>query len=191
MAFTMLDLIVALVVFISAFLAMVRGFSREMLSLASWILAALTAFFAYPHLLPQVRPHIANEMVALIATLAGVFVIALLVISLLTMKVADLIIDSRIGAVDRALGLLFGLGRGALILAVATLFTNELIRPENRPDWLASAATKPVLDKMAIQLKAVLPSDLAEKLLLKLEKRQKTDEMMQNEAGGEILTDDN
>jgi len=196
MPLTMLDVIVVAVIFISAFLAMVRGFSREVLSLASWVLAALAAFVAYPHILPYVSPYITNEMVALIATLAGIFVVSLLAISLLTMKVADLIIDSRIGALDRALGLVFGLARGALILGVAILFTNELIRPENRPNWLAQAASKPILDEMSAQIKAVLPADLAEKLLLKLEKKRSTDEILQNEAdvgeaGEEIVTQEN
>jgi len=193
MPLTILDVIVAVVVLLSAFLAMVRGFSREVLSLASWVLATLAAAVAYPHLLPYVSPYIANEMVALVVSLAGIFIVALLAISLVTMKVADLIIDSRIGALDRVLGLVFGLARGALILAVAVLFTNELIRPENRPSWLSQAATKPVLDEMALRLKGVLPADLAEKLLLKLEKKRSSDEMIQNEdeAGDEILTDEN
>jgi len=157
MPITMLDAIVAAVIFISAFLAMVRGFSREVLSLASWGLAALSAWFAYPHILPYVSSHIANEMVALIVVLAGVFIVALLVIFLLTMKVADLIIDS------------------------------ELIRPENRPAWIEQAVSKSTLDQMAVRLGAALPSDLAEKLLLKLEKKRETDDMTQDEAGGEVL----
>jgi len=190
MPITMLDAIVVAVVLISAFLAMVRGFSREVLSLASWGLAALAAWFAYPHILPQVSAHISNEMVALIVTLAGVFIVALLLISLLTMKVADLIIDSRIGALDRFLGLIFGLCRGGLILAVATLFTNELIRPENRPPWMEQAAAKPFLDRMAVRLGQALPPDLAEKLLLKLEKRRAVDDITQSGAGGEIDLDD-
>jgi len=166
---------------------MVRGFSREVLSLASWGLAALSAWFAYPHILPYVSSHIANEMVALIVVLAGVFIVALLVIFLLTMKVADLIIDSRIGVLDRVLGLIFGLCRGGLIVGVATLFTNELIRPENRPAWIEQAVSKSTLDQMAVRLGAALPSDLAEKLLLKLEKKRETDDMTQDEAGGEVL----
>jgi len=191
MSVTMLDAIVALVVLISAFLAMVRGFSREVLSLASWGLAVLVAVFAYPHVLPHVSPYISNEMIALVVTLAGIFIVALLIISLLTMKVADLIIDSRIGALDRALGLIFGLARAGLILAVAALFSNELIRPENRPSWIEQAASKPTLDQMAARLKHVLPSDLAEKLLLKLEKKRQTDEIIQNEADNEILSNGN
>jgi len=192
MPLTMFDVVAAVVVFISAFLAMVRGFSREVLSLASWVLAALAAFVAYPHLLPFVSSHISNEMVALIVSLLGIFILALLVISLLTMKVADLIIDSRIGALDRGVGLAFGLGRGILILVVATLFTNELIRPENRPDWMSQAASKPMLDGMAIRLRSALPADLAEKLLIRLERGRSTDGMMQNdtETGGEVLTDE-
>ena len=53
------------------------------------------------------------------AVIGGVFLGTLLIVSMLTIRVSDMILDSRIGALDRTLGFLFGLGRGLIIVVVA------------------------------------------------------------------------
>ncbi|TIQ33589.1 MAG: CvpA family protein, partial [Mesorhizobium sp.] len=78
--------------------AMVRGFSREVLSVVSWAAAAAAAFFFYKPVLPYVQPYVDNDKIAMAAAAGIVFVIALIVVSVITMKIADWIIDSRIGA---------------------------------------------------------------------------------------------
>ena len=89
-----------------------RGLSREILSIASWAAAAAAAFFFYPLVLPYVQPYIDNEQIAMVAAAGVVFVVALIIVTLITMKIADWIIDSRIGALDRTLGFLYGAARG-------------------------------------------------------------------------------
>jgi membrane protein required for colicin V production len=158
MSLTLLDLIVIVVTLFSALLAMVRGFSREVLAVGSWIAAAAAAFFLYKSVVPLVQPYIASETVATIAAAGIVFVVVLIIVSLITMKVADFIIDSRVGALDRALGFVFGAARGILLLVVAMLFFNWLVA-ENQPDWVAGAKSKPWLDGLGQQLIAAMPED--------------------------------
>src|SRR5690606_3883146 len=81
MPITLLDGILVGFTLVSAMLAMVRGFSREILSIASWAAAAAAAFFLYPAVLPYVQPHIDNEQVAMIAAAAAVFIVALIVVT--------------------------------------------------------------------------------------------------------------
>ncbi len=102
MPVTVLDVIVLVVVLISAILAMVRGFVREVLSVASWVAAAAAAYFLYKPVLPLLAPYIESKTVATIAAAAAIFFIALIVATYITMKISDFVIDSRIGAVDRA-----------------------------------------------------------------------------------------
>jgi len=159
MPVTAFDVIVLLVIVLSAFLSMIRGLSRELLSLASWGGAAILTYFAYPHALPFIEGYLSNKIIALAVTLIGIFFILLLILSVITMKIADMIIDSRIGALDRTFGLIFGLARGVLIAAIAVLFTNALILPENRAAWMEQAKTKPLLDKLADDVYRFFPSD--------------------------------
>ena len=80
MPITLLDGILVGFTLVSAMLAMVRGFSREVLSVASWIAAAAAAYFFYPAVLPYVQPHIDNEKIAMGGSAGIVFFIALLLL---------------------------------------------------------------------------------------------------------------
>lgn len=167
MPITLLDGILIGFTLVSAVLAMVRGFSREILSIASWAAAAAAAYFFYPVVLPYVTPYIDNAQIALAAAAAIVFFVALIVVSVITMKVADFIIDSRVGALDRTLGFVYGAARGILVIAVALLFFNWLVG-ENRPSWVAQAKSLPLLEGIGERLQALLPDDPENSILKKI-----------------------
>lgn len=159
MPITILDGIVIGVALFSAVLAMVRGFSREVLSVASWVGAAAAAYFLYPVLLPYAKDYTTSDTVAMAGSAGAVFLVALIVISFITMRIADFIIDSRIGALDRTLGFLFGAARGILLVVVAMLFFNWLVAPQQQPAWVTTAKSKPLLDNLGARLIALLPED--------------------------------
>ncbi len=114
MPITILDLVLLGVMLISGLLAMVRGFMREILSIAAWGTAALVTLYAFGKLLPTAKTYFNNDTVASIVVVAGVFIGTLIVVSIITVRISDMILDSRIGALDRTLGFLFGLARGLL-----------------------------------------------------------------------------
>lgn len=169
-----LDGFVSIIIFLSAFLAMMRGFARELLSLLSWILAGTLSYIAYSPTLPFIEYYILNHVVAVVATISMLFLIALFMLSIVAMKIADLIVGSRIGALDRTLGFAFGVVRGVLILAVAMLFLNGLITTTNRPTWIANAKTTPILDAIGSTIWSVIP----QKLLQKLDKEIDSSDML-------------
>lgn len=158
MPITLLDGILVGFTLVSAMLAMVRGFSREILSIASWAAAAAAAYFLHPLVLPYVAPYISNSMLALAASAAAVFFVVLIVVTVVTMKIADFIIDSRIGALDRTLGFLYGAARGVLVVAVALLFLHWLLG-DSPPGWVAEAKSRPLLDGVGQWLQSLLPDD--------------------------------
>jgi membrane protein required for colicin V production len=166
MPVTVLDIVVIVVVLISAILAMVRGFVREVLSVASWVAAAAAAYLFYKPLVPLVQPYFSSKTVGVIVSAAAIFFVALIVASYVTMKISDFVIDSRIGAIDRALGFVFGAVRGLLLLVVAFSFFTWLVNPP--PPWVTSAKTGPLLASLGEQLKAALPPDLEEAITKRL-----------------------
>lgn len=167
MPITLLDGILVGFTLVSAMLAMVRGFSREVLSIASWAAAAVAAYFFYPLVLPYVRPYIDNEQLAIVGAAAAVFIVALIIVTIITMKVADWIIDSRIGALDRTLGFLYGAARGILVVAVGLLFFNWLVGA-NAPAWIADAKSRPLLESLGTSLENLLPDDPENSILKRL-----------------------
>ena len=167
MPITLLDGILVGFTLVSAMLAMVRGFSREVLSVVSWAAAAAAAYVFYQPVVPYVTPYIDNEKVAMAAAAAIVFVIALIVVSVVTMKIADWIIDSRIGALDRTLGFLYGAARGILVVAVALMFFNWLAG-ERVPGWIADAKSRPLLESIGAKIESLLPEDPESSILKRL-----------------------
>lgn len=167
MPITLLDGILVGFTLVSAMLAMVRGFSREILSIASWVAAAAAAFFFYKPVLPFVQPYIDNEQIAMAASAGIVFILALIIVTLITMKIADLIIDSRVGALDRTLGFLYGAARGILVIAVALLFFNWLVGSKP-PTWVSDAKSRPLLESIGKAIEDLLPDDPENSILKRL-----------------------
>jgi membrane protein required for colicin V production len=164
-----LDLGLIVVVLISAFLAMLRGFTREVLAIASWGAAALAAIYLHPLALPYVKPYIAKDVIALAVAAAAVFFVTLIAVSLITIKLSDAILDSRVGALDRSLGFLFGAVRGLLLCVIAFVFFNWLVPAQTQPGWVKTARMRPLLQVTGDRLMAVLPDD-PEGFLNKLKK---------------------
>src|SRR5947207_8465819 len=160
MPITLLDVILLVVMMVSALLAMVRGFMREILSIASWAAAAGATIYAYPRALPMAKQYFTNDYVAMAAVVGGVFVGTLLVVSILTIKISDKILDSRIGALDRTLGFLFGLGRGLIIVVVAFVFFNWLVPQKSQPEAVKNAKSRVVLQGTGDWLESLLPENL-------------------------------
>ena len=118
-----LDLGLIVIILISALLAMLRGFTREVLAIASWGAAAIAAVYFYPLVLPYVKPYIQKDVVAMAASAAAVFFVTLILVSIITIKLSDAILDSKVGALDRSLGFLFGAARGLLLCVIAFVFS--------------------------------------------------------------------
>jgi membrane protein required for colicin V production len=153
---SVLDLAVIGVVLISALLAAVRGFTREVLAIVAWVTAAAVAWFLHPLLLPRIKDHIANPTVALVAAIGGIFILTLLIVSIITVKLSDFILDSRIGAVDRTLGFIFGAARGLLICVVGWVFLSWLVQGK-MPEWATNARSRPMLESTGNTLVSMLP----------------------------------
>jgi len=156
-----LDLAVLAIVLISAILSMLRGFSREVLAIASWAAAAAAAYYFYPKVMPYLTPYIHKEIIAEAVSAAIVFFVTLIVVSLFTVRLSDAILDSKIGALDRSLGFVFGVARGFLLAVVAFAIFNWLVADKQQPEWVKNARTRPVLTETADKIVAMLPEDAA------------------------------
>ena len=169
---SILDLVVIGVVVISALLAAVRGFTREVLAIVAWVTAAGAAWFIHPLILPRIKDHIANPTVALVVAIGGIFIVTLLIVSIITVKLSDFILDSRIGALDRSLGFVFGAARGLLICVVGWVFLSWLVQGK-MPEWATTARSRPVLENTGNNLIGMLPDP--EGILAQLKKRRPDD----------------
>ena len=182
MPITWLDMLLLGIMLISGLLAMIRGFIREILSIAAWAGAAAVTVLLYGPLLPIAKANISSDMVASGVVIGGVFLLTLLIVSSVTVRISDKVLDSRIGALDRTLGFLFGLGRGLIIVVVAFLFFAWLVPPAKQPDGVRNAKSLEVLNKTGEWLQALLPQDMDNYLSQWFKRRPKGDEQEPPEA---------
>jgi membrane protein required for colicin V production len=175
MPITWLDFLLLGVMMISGLLAMIRGFMREILSITAWVAAAVATVLLYNRLLPIAKQNISSDMLATGAVVGGVFLVTLLVVSIITVRISDMILDSRIGALDRTLGFLFGLARGLIIVVVAFLFFSWLVPGNKQPDGVRNAKSRVVLENTGEWLQALLPQDM-DNYLSQWFRRRKGDE---------------
>jgi membrane protein required for colicin V production len=160
---TAFDVGVGVLVLISAILATARGLTREVLSLATWAGSAAIAIYMWQFHPEIARGYIAEELVADIATVVVTFIVALIVLHLITMRIADFVVDSRIGPIDRLLGFVFGVLRGLLIAIVVVIFGTWLF-DSNLPAWAAESQALPYLRDMGNTLISMLPENLEQQV---------------------------
>ena len=156
---TWVDLAVLGVLLVSALLAFVRGFVREILGVGAWIAAALVAVWAFPFARPRFREWLGAPDLVDPVTFAAVFVVTLLILLLVSHWIASLVRGSALGGLDRTLGLLFGLVRGAALVVFAYIAAGLVIPAERWPEPVVQARSLPLAYSGAIWAVGLLPRE--------------------------------
>ena len=154
-----IDLAVIAVIGISAIIAFLRGFVREMLTIGSWLGAGLVTLYGFPLLQPKFETWVSSKLAADIVGGVALFLGSLIVFSILSHMIARLVRGSALTAVDRSLGLLFGLARGAILVSLAYMLIFTL-----DPGLLKDAKTAPMMARGAEILRNLAPKELADDL---------------------------
>lgn len=153
------DIIVGAALILSGLLAYMRGFVHEVLSIAGWIGAFFITIYGFPHVQPYAHQFITIALLADLVAGAVLFIAALIVLSMLTRTLSQRIKDSALNALDRALGFVFGVARGAVIVCLAYIGVEMLWPAADQPTWMRTARTMPAVESGAAILKSLVPSD--------------------------------
>jgi membrane protein required for colicin V production len=167
---TAFDLAVIATVLISSILALARGFVRELMTLLTWGGAALTAFWLWNPVRAIVADAVAQSLVVDAVTLVLVFLGPLIIYKLIASIVVRGVDDSALSGIDRLLGLVFGVVRGVLVVAVVYLIAIRLVPIEDHPQWVTNAWLLPEVQNTAMVVDGLLPADFAEKSFQAIEK---------------------
>jgi membrane protein required for colicin V production len=155
-----LDLVVLAVIALSAIFAFARGFVREALSIVAWVGAAAITYVGFNHVYAAVARFVATPLLADLIAGAGLFVIGLIVLTILTSFVARFVQSSALSPIDRTLGLIFGVARGAVLVSLAYLVFDISLPLNDRPVWVNQAKSQPFLLQGADMLRSLLPEGL-------------------------------
>ncbi|GAA3871358.1 CvpA family protein [Celeribacter arenosi] len=163
--FTIIDGIVALVIIVSALLAYSRGFVREVMAIAGWVVAAILGYMFAPKAVPLVKEvpflgdYIAESCeLSVITAFFAVFALALIVVSIFTPLFSSAVQRSALGGIDQGLGFLFGVFRGIILVAIA-LVVEDRISTGDRMAILENSRTVKVFDRSQQRIDESLPDD--------------------------------
>lgn len=154
-----LDIGVIAIVGLSAVFAFARGFVREALSIVAWIGAGFITLYGASQVVTMIEPFIHNPLLSNLAAWGGLFIVSLIVLTIMTGIIARSVRASAMSPIDRTLGFVFGVLRGALILSLACLLL-DTVQPSEWPPWVKQAKSMPYLQQGADTLRAVLPESL-------------------------------
>jgi membrane protein required for colicin V production len=154
------DIVVLVVLVISAALAFFRGFVHEALGVGAWIGAILAALYGLPYARPYAREYIPIEWAADLVVAVGIFLVVLFALSVITALIARRVQESALNTLDRSLGFLFGLARGALVVVVLYMAGSWLVPPDQHPAWVQQAKSMPIIEEGAVILDDLIPLDL-------------------------------
>ena len=153
------DLVVLAVLALSGLLAFMRGLVREVLGLGAWVIAGIVAspYGVLPYLQPWVRQQIAGATTADIVAFGSVFVLTLIVLWMVASALSAAVRGSVLGGLDRTLGLVFGLARGAALVAVLYVIVGMAIPAEQWPPAVTEAASLPTVYRGADWIASQIP----------------------------------
>ena len=156
---TAFDVAVLLIVGISALLALVRGATREALTMAAWIGALVVAYYGFGYVRELAQKTIEVRWIADIVALVVVFAIPLIAFKTVASVLSDHVSDGGFNMADRLVGMAFGVLRGAAIVCALYLGVGILIEPDQQPSWMTRAALLPYVKEGAGMLQDLLPAD--------------------------------
>lgn len=133
----MIDWGILVLIAISTLIGLWRGAVREIISLATWVIAAIVGF-KYNHLLiPFYSAFTAHETLQLIASFLTLVILIVIIGTILGVTLSEAISKIGLGMLDRVLGLGFGGARGILIIALVILFARNTEIP-SQEQWKKS-----------------------------------------------------
>jgi membrane protein required for colicin V production len=156
-----LDIGVIGIVALSALFAFARGFVREALSIIAWVGAAAITLYGFTWVYAQVEPRVHDKLLSQVIAGFGLFVVSIVALTILTGFLARSVRTSGLSPIDRTLGFIFGLARGAFLVCFAYLLLDfSGIQPSDRPLWIREAKSEPYLHQGADALR-----DLSDRFL--------------------------
>jgi membrane protein required for colicin V production len=130
------------------------------LSIAAWVGAAFITLYGFNLVYAMVDPMMKNPLLSQLIAGFGLFIGSLVVLTIITGIVARSVRSSALSPIDRTLGFIFGLVRGAFIVSLAYLLLDVSVQAPERPAWLRDAKSAPYLHQGADLLRTVLPESL-------------------------------
>ncbi len=157
-----IDIAIIALVILSAVLSLFRGFVKEALALASWLVALWVSMIFYEELAVVLSQWIDEPSIQNIAAFTILFISVLLLGALVNYLASKLVVKTGLATTDRLLGVVFGVARGAVIVAIMVLFAG--LTPLPQDSWWQSSQLISYFQEFAMWMREYLPMDISENI---------------------------
>jgi len=147
------------IVALSAGVSIVRGFAREAISLAGWVLAVWLAVTQLERVAAYLVPYIELSSLRLAAAFLAVFVSVLIVTGFVVFLVGLMVEKTAMSGTDRVLGVAFGVARGVAIVGVLVALAG--LTPLPQDPWWRESVVLPHFERLALEIRGALPDEIA------------------------------
>ncbi len=155
------DGLVYLTLFLAGFISLYRGFIREFLSIITWFGAGLITLGMADNAIAYVRQFMTSDLGAAMVGVMGTYFISVTILGMLTRMVMKYVKQgSDVGFLDNALGLLFGLLKGGMIIILGFILMTLVFKEEGYPEWIQQAHTLPTVQRATISVVRLMPEYL-------------------------------
>lgn len=152
-----LDVVFLVIVGVSALVAIIRGATKELLSIIGWILAAVSVYYLLPVAGPIAKKYIASELLANLVAAMGILVVFCIFWVLTADKISSQIRKSKLSSLDRIFGFLFGILRGVLIVILLQIMISSVIPDEAEKGIFAESKFFKMAGEASGPVKALIP----------------------------------
>lgn len=171
-SFFAVDIFIILAIFLSFIVGWARGATKEILSVVSWVGGIYITVSLFPYAKDFTRSYISHGLIADFVTSCAIFILFLTILSMFNYFCSNLVKKSVLNTTDKALGGMFGIARGVIILAILELFINQCIFSET-PKCVENSKLRPTISSVSNFIVLVLPESIQDKVLSHMSKIKK------------------
>lgn len=159
-----LDVVILIIVLISALIALNRGLIKEVLSIIGWFLGVVAVIYLLPYVQPLMEEHVESEMMAIVASAFAVLIVFFVIWIYLTSIIIGKVRDSKLSGMDRVLGLFFGVLRAFLLVILLNILIGWIIPPESQPDMFKQSKYFQLAGSFAEPIEKLIPQYARDKV---------------------------
>lgn len=152
-----LDVVFLVIVGVSALVAIARGVTKELLSIIGWVLAGVSVYYLLPVVDPIMKKYIASEVLSGLVSGMVILIMFCIFWVLAADKISTQIRFSKLSALDRILGFIFGIFRGVVIVILLQIMISSLIPEESQKGVFAESRYFKLAGDAAGPIKGLIP----------------------------------
>lgn len=165
-----LDVIFLILIGLSALVGIARGFTKELLSIVGWLVAAVCVYYLTPIINPIMKNYISSEMLSTLVSGMLILLVVCIFWVLAVDKISSSIRQSKLSPLDRIFGMFFGILRGVIVVVLIEMMIVSVIPEDSKKGVFAESKIFQMAGDIAAPVREMIPEETLDSLHEQIEK---------------------